>query len=111
MSEINRESRRKDRKNVEEPVTVVNALSNHKIGQLVNVHEGGFMVIGDGEISENCLYQLAVNLNEPVDGIETISVGAECLWKREFDSGAHYWAGFHIVDLDEEHRKILSTLP
>ncbi len=104
------ESRRRERKEVDQPIAVKDALLDAEVGQVVNIHEEGFMLIGSGKIRENCLYQLSMHLSKEVDSRSNISVGAECLWLKETDSGTQYWAGFHIIDISENDRDVITKL-
>lgn len=104
------EQRRRERKGVEQLIAVSDALLGEDVGQVVNIHEEGFMLIGSGQIRENCLYQLMMNLSQPIDNCKKISVGAECLWLKETDSGTQYWAGFQIIDIAEKDRALIPLL-
>lgn len=104
------EHRRKQRKEVGKSIVVNDALLNRPVGRVVNLSEEGFMVIGDGLISENCLYQLSMELNSESDNSPKISLGAECLWLKETDSGTQYWAGFHVIDISDGDLKTMLTL-
>lgn len=104
------EQRRRERKEVDQTIAVKDALLNADVGQVVNIHEEGFMLIGSGQIRENCLYQFSICLSEAVQKKSKISVGAECLWLKETDSGTQYWAGFHIIDISESDRDIITEL-
>ncbi len=104
------ELRRRERKEVDQYIAVKDALLDSDIGRVVNLHEDGFMIIGDGQIRENCLYQLSMNLSKTVDSCDHLSVGAECLWLKETDSGTQYWAGFHIIDISDQDRQLIAKL-
>lgn len=102
--------RRRERKGIEQLISVKDSLLDEDIGRVVNMHEDGFMLIGNGQIRENCLYQLSLKLSEPVETQDHLSVGAECLWLKETDSGTQYWAGFSIIDISEKDRNTLIQL-
>tara|TARA_R110000868_G_scaffold174376_2_gene411043 strand:- start:253 stop:597 length:345 start_codon:yes stop_codon:yes gene_type:complete len=104
------ESRRRERKAVEQLIEVKDVMLDSDVGRVVNIHEEGFMLIGDGQIRENCLYQLALDLAEPVSAVDSLSVGAECLWMKETDSGTQYWAGFQIIDISDDDRAIITKI-
>ncbi len=104
------ELRRRERKEVDQYITVKDALLDTDIGQVVNLHEEGFMIIGDGQIREDCLYQLSMSLSKVIENCDYISVGAECLWLKETDTGTQYWAGFHIIDISDKDREIIAKL-
>ncbi len=98
------------RREIDRHIVVKDALLDAEVGRVVNINEKGFMLIGSGQIRENCLYQLCLHLDEPVGPSEYISVGAECLWVKETDSGTQYWAGFNIIDVSEQDYAIIKSL-
>ena len=102
--------RRIQRKPMQIPVIVFDVIRNLEIGRIVNIHEEGFMIIGDQEVRENCLYQLAFDLDYGEGQVQRIMVGAECLWISETSGDDQIWAGFQIIDIAEEDTKVLSTL-
>ncbi|WP_086930959.1 PilZ domain-containing protein [Agarilytica rhodophyticola] len=104
------DKRNKQRKSVDQHIKVTNTLQKVEIGSIVNLHEEGFMLIGDGQIRENCLYQLSFNFSDAVDGCDSLCLGAECLWIKETDSGTQYWSGFQIIDLSEKDKTTISKL-
>jgi len=106
----NSEQRRKARKEIEQHISVKDSILDLEVGRVVNMNEDGFMLIGSGQIRENCLYQLSMSLSEPLAGAASLSLGAECLWIRETDSGSQYWAGFHIIDISEADKKLVAKL-
>ncbi len=101
------DNRRKTRLKVEQLITVKDALLDSPVGQIVNLNEYGFMLIGGGDIREECLYQLEFLFATPVDNASHIAVGAECLWLKETDGCDQYWAGFHIIDISDSDRHVL----
>ena len=102
--------RRIERKDIQVPVVVSDVIRNLDIGRIVNIHQEGFMIIGDQEVRENCLYQLAFNLDYGKGKIHRMMVGAECLWISETSGDIQIWAGFQIIDIAEDDAKLLSTL-
>ena len=91
-------------------VVVFDAMTHRELGTIVNMHEEGFLLIGSGSLGENCVFQLQFELSEAVDGVDKISVGAECLWTNETGGGDQLWAGFHIIDISEEDKTIIKHL-
>lgn len=104
------ESRRLKRAPILQVITVRDVMRDVEVGRIVNLHEEGFMIIGDATVKENCLYQMRFLLSEAVDGIVEIDVGAECLWIRETAGDDRNWAGFHIMDLASTDIAIITKL-
>ncbi len=104
------EHRRHERADVHELVIVKDVMSGDNVGHLVNLSVDGFMLIGRNYLRENCLYQLAFVFENSVDGVDHVSVGAECLWTNETGAGDQHWSGFHIMDVSGKDQKIIASL-
>lgn len=104
------DKRRNERKDIIQLISVTNVMTGQNLGQVVNLSLDGFMLIGSGQIKEDCLYQLNFHLSEAEQERATLSLGAECLWIRETDSGTQYWAGFHIMDISDEDSAFIAAL-
>ncbi len=104
------ENRSKERVDVPQLVAVFDSLSDIELGTIVNLHEEGFLLIGSGVVGDNRVYQLRFEFSDPVDDVTNISIGAECLWTNETGSGDKIWAGFHIIDISESDKTIISHL-
>ncbi len=101
MTDSNEEKRSRERIYINGSVLVLDALRDMELGKLVNLHEDGFLLITSEKIEEGSIYQLKFFPLPPIDGVSEISVGAECLWTSETDSGEQVWCGFHIMDISE----------
>lgn len=94
---------------VDAEICVRDVQSGVELGILANVHEDGFMVISDGGLREDHLYQLMFE-TEPGLAPAEYMLGAECLWISETGTGDQIWAGFQIVDLPDKARAQLVDL-
>lgn len=92
---------------VDDEICVRDTVSGAELGTLANVHDAGFMVISDGGLKEDHLYQVAFEINA---GESAITLGAECLWISETGTGDQIWAGFQIMDVSEDARQQIATL-
>lgn len=92
---------------VDEEICVRDTVSGLEIGTLANVHDEGFMVISDGGLKEDHLYQIVFEINP---GHESIPLGAECLWISETGTGDQVWAGFQIMDMSDDARQQIKGL-
>lgn len=92
---------------VDEEICVRDTVSGVELGTLANIHDEGFMVISDGGLKEDNLYQVAFEINS---GRAPIMLGAECLWISETGTGDQVWAGFQIMDLSEDARLQIEKL-
>ena len=102
--------RHMDRHKVNQRVLVVNSLCDQLLGNIANVHEEGFMLIGNSVLlSEGGIYQLSFQFSLPVLEKHKIILGAECLWIRETNDD-QCWAGFQIIDVSDVDKKIIISL-
>jgi PilZ domain. len=92
---------------IDDEILVRDTVSGLELGTLANVHDAGFMVISDGGLKEDNLYQVAFEVNS---GRPSITLGAECLWISETGTGDQVWAGFQIMDLSEDARQQIAQL-
>ena len=110
VAKLNIDQRCRDRVLVDQSILVHDMLKQAPIGRLVNIHDQGFMAIGNNTARENRIYQLELLFSELIEGKDKVQLGAECLWTRETDSGDQYWAGFHIVDLADQDLSTIQLL-
>lgn len=92
---------------VDEEICVRDTVSGVELGTLANIHDEGFMVISDGGLKEDYLYQAVFELGE---GKGVIELGAECLWISETGTGDQVWAGFQIMSLGDDARTQIQAL-
>jgi len=104
------DKRRLKRAEAQQVIRVIDEFRDIEVGRIVNLHEEGFMIIGAGDVSENCIYQLTLILSTPVDSQGTIRAGAECLWVKETSDDDRIWAGFHIMDISEKDVEVINRL-
>lgn len=101
------EKRSQTRIPIDEEICVRDTVSGIELGTLANIHDEGFMVISDGGLKEDYLYQVAFEINS---GRAPITLGAECLWISETGTGDQVWAGFQIMDLSDDARLQIEKL-
>lgn len=92
---------------VDEEIFVRDTVTSLEMGTLANIHDEGFMVISDGGLKEDYLYQVVLDLGGDKG---EINLGAECLWISETGTGDQVWAGFQIMDVSEEGRQQIDSL-
>lgn len=94
---------------VDAEIYVRDLVSGQELGTLANVHEEGFMVISDGGLKEDHLYQVVFE-KEFGSGNADVSIGAECLWISETGTGDQVWAGFQIMEISEPARILVADI-
>lgn len=103
------EKRKHARVSVDDEICVRDVDSGQELGVLANVHEDGFMIISDGGLQEDKLYQVVFELEEG-GKVEKLALGADCLWISETGTGDQVWAGFQITRLSDAARVRLQQL-
>lgn len=94
-------ARKLERKELNQAIVVLDTINGGVFGELVNVTTEGLMVMTDREIETQAIFQVALDLPEPIMGSNQIIVGADCLWCRRAENFYRYWAGFQIIDASE----------
>lgn len=110
MRTNNSDHRHIDRPEVTQSVAVLTSLEGQFLGNVVNIHAEGFMLIGDVPLNEEGVYQLIFQLSNPVLDRYRVTLGAECLWVRETGGGDQMWSGFQIIDISDEDREVVVLL-
>lgn len=111
-SDLNpRDQRGAVRKTLSSIVQVFDTVTGERIGHIGNISESGVMIIGPAEMVEGNLYQMNFTLPEGDDGPSvTFHLGAHCLWCSEAESTGTWWAGFEIIDINDQDADTLSHI-
>ena len=84
--------------------------SGRRLGRVVDLSEDGFMLISETPPEADSVWECRLVLDQPLDGIHEIRVGADCLWSRAGEPGHSGWCGFHIIDLADDQISALALL-
>ena len=110
VEESNKEKRSQTRVLVDDEISVRDTSSGAELDTIANIHEEGFMVISDGGLKEDHLYQVVFEYGESTHEPINIQLGAECLWLSETGTGDQIWAGFQIMEISDEAQNSLDKL-
>ncbi len=92
------EKRRQRRHQLSADIQVVHSLSNFPLGQLVNVHQQGLLLMGN-LLKLHSTHQISLVLPNSVNLHTRFDLGIECLWYQPVDSESElYWCGCSIID-------------
>ena len=94
---------------VDEEIYVRDVVTGKELGTLANVHSEGFMVISDGGLREDHLYQVVFEKDFGSLSSDA-SLGAECLWISETGTGDQVWAGFQIMQCTDVAKAQIDAL-
>ncbi len=100
------EFRRARRRTLQEPVQVVDTMTDTVIGQLSNLSESGMLLIATAPLVEDALYQLRFTLRgtppqSAYSGSPPIEVGAHLLWQDKTSTPGQTWSGFRFITMLE----------
>ena len=91
-------------------IEVLDLHSGRRLGRVVDLSEDGFMLVSETPPEADSVWECRLVLDQPLEGIHEIRVGADCLWSRPAESGQNGWCGFHIIDLAEDQVAALALL-
>jgi c-di-GMP-binding flagellar brake protein YcgR len=98
---MSNDSRRNQRRNVHEPVMVVDTMSEQIIGRLGNLSESGMLLVANAPLVEDALYQLRFEIADPSGRAVAIDVGAHLIWVGSANTPGQSWAGLRFLTIDE----------
>ena len=77
---------------------------------LVDISDGGMMLMSRKPIRINADYELAIRLPYPIDGASEIKVHAHCLWCEHTVNDDVFDAGFRVDEIDRRQKQTLEDL-
>lgn len=98
-----RESRRADRRNVHETVTVRDTMTEQVIGRLGNISESGMLLVASAPLLDDALYQLRFEVPDRTGRTVKLDVGAHLIWVGSANTPGQSWAGLRFLTISEEH--------
>lgn len=104
---MNEDYRRTPRRQVERPVHVVDTMTDQAIGRLCNVSETGMLVSADVPLTDDALYQLRFDVDDPVHGAVPVQAGAHLLWTARTHVAGQAWAGFRFIAVPHAQMRAL----
>jgi hypothetical protein len=102
--------RQRSRHHAELQLEVFDLNNGQSLGRVVDLTADGFMLFSETAVSADSVWDLRLVCAHPVDDIQEIHLGADCLWSRPGADGQHCWSGFHIIDLADDQAAALAIL-
>ena len=108
------EKRIEERYRLNETIIVRDSLKECEIGDLVNIHQNGLMIMGKA-LTPNASYQITLALPKAIEYSEgktqNIALGIECLWQQQTDLQADiFWSGCSIIDVSPIAKECIHRL-
>jgi len=101
--------RRSVRKQVAEPLLVLDTMSGAQLGRIGNLSTDGLMLISAQPIPEQHVYEVLFPLPGTWVGAQRLEVGIQCLWSEPASTSDSHWAGCHIISISPEHQDLLEA--
>lgn len=104
---MSNDSRRTQRRNVHEPVMVVDTMSEQIIGRLGNISESGMLLVANAPLVEDALYQLRFEIADPSGRTVAIDVGTHLIWVGSANTPGQSWAGLRFLTIEDGQLSML----
>ncbi|RZA31050.1 MAG: PilZ domain-containing protein [Lysobacteraceae bacterium] len=101
------ESRRAQRRNVHEPVVVIDTMTEQVLGRIGNISETGMLLVTSGHLAEDALYQLRFEVMDRTGHLVPIDVGVHVAWMGSANTPGQGWAGVRFLTLEEAPLAVL----
>lgn len=101
------ESRRSQRRNVHEPVIVIDTMTEQAIGRVGNISESGMLLVASAPLCEDALYQLRFEIIDRTGRLVPIDAGAHLIWLGSANTPGQGWAGLRFLALEESQLAVL----
>lgn len=103
-----RENRRERRREVPEPIQVIDTMTDQVIGRLGNLSETGMLLATSAALVDGALYQFRFNLSRESGPDQVIEVGVQLMWQDTASSPDQVWAGFCFINARSEQMQHLA---
>ena len=104
------ERRHNDRRHFELQVEIFDLHSGVLLGRLADLSDDGFMLFWETPVEADSVLQFRFVPATPLADVESVTLGADCLWSRPGADDQHGWAGFHIIDIADDQAVVLQAL-
>jgi hypothetical protein len=101
-----KEFRRSRRRQVSDVTHVIDSMTDLALGHIGNVSETGMLVMANGPLVVDALYQLRFSLTNGA-GKVAFEVGAHLLWKDQASAPGQAWAGFRFITMSDDQMRQL----
>ncbi|SFP17664.1 PilZ domain-containing protein [Pseudomonas borbori] len=102
--------RQHSRHHTELQLEVFDLHSGQCLGRVADLSADGFMLFSDKPHRADTVVECRLVSEQVIDGVGEIQLRADCLWSRPGANGQHCWAGFHIIDIEQDQAAALDVL-
>ena len=104
---MNTESRRAERRNVQDTINVADTMTGQIVGRLGNLSESGMLLGASAPLLDDALYQLRFEVPDRTGKMLPIDVGAHLIWMGSAHTPGHSWAGLRFLTISDPHLALL----
>ncbi len=104
------ERRKIDRQHLLYYGRVYNDAVQKMLGYVVDITEGGFMLLSDEPYPVNETRWIKIEITDDIDKKPYLRVKARSIWCEPDIDPSHYNTGFEIVDLKPDDRKLIRAI-
>ena len=104
------ESRKYQRKQINEYLILNDCNSGEIIGRVINITADGIMIVSENSIVENTVLECKMRLPDIIEGNREIDFIIQCCWNRENKRLEMYECGFKFINQSHLMKNILRIL-
>jgi len=101
------EQRSTKRKSLDQVIHVRDTVADQHLGQIGNFSGEGLMLITKHKIQEDHTFQVEFDIQTDPSERKKIHIAIHCLWSLEANIPGTFWAGFEVVDSNNEDADLL----
>jgi hypothetical protein len=102
--------RQHDRRHLGLQIEAFDLHSGERLGRLADLSTEGFMLLCEKPIEADSVLQFRLVPARPLEGVESVTLGADCLWSKPGHEVQHGWAGFQIIDMASDQAAALDIV-
>ncbi|WP_066094195.1 PilZ domain-containing protein [Xanthomonas massiliensis] len=104
------DTRRSPRRQLDVPVPVHDVVAGRTMGHMINVSQGGLLLLAQVPLVDDGLYQARFALPGTDDAAEeSFDVGLHLMWSTPARTPGQLWAGFRFLTIDPAQRERLKA--
>ena len=105
---MNEQRRRSARKPADGVIQVTDAMTGTVVGRISNLSVDGMLLLANGPVRENALFQFAFSLPDAAGRPVPLEVGVHEQWTEPANAPGQFWSGFRIIDIAPDQARLLA---
>lgn len=104
------ERRKYPRKTTVKILEVFDLNTEEYLGNVVDISQGGIMLITRSNIQEGTVYQVVIKIPDDYQELDSITFGGEILWTEDSLDPNKKWVGMQIIDISPDTQNKIRQL-